>query len=190
MHGLLVLGLPFWHSLANLGSASLLVPAAAAVCGVLLAHHGPRVALHWAAYCAGCFASLAAIKGVYLYTGEGMWPSGHSGLSTVFYGGLGVLFWRMPYRSARAAAVAVSMVPLVVGLAMYVLTAHTARDVVVGWLIGSAWLYLLWRSRVLRERSPSTVEGANLIGATAVTFILMYGTNVSSAGMLSALMRF
>ena len=69
-------------------------------------------------------------------------PSGHAFASTVFYGMLVYLVWRLTERTwARAlAAVVGPLVILAVGLSRVYLNVHYLTDVVAGWLAGAAWL--------------------------------------------------
>ena len=69
-------------------------------------------------------------------------PSGHAFASTVFYGMLVYLVWRLTDRTwARAlAAVVGPLVFVAVGLSRIYLNVHYLTDVVAGWLAGGAWL--------------------------------------------------
>lgn len=69
-------------------------------------------------------------------------PSGHAFASTVFYGMLVYLVWRLTDRPwARALAVALGLFVIgAVGLSRVYLNVHFLTDVVAGWAAGTAWL--------------------------------------------------
>ncbi|WP_420454534.1 phosphatase PAP2 family protein [Rubrivirga sp.] len=69
-------------------------------------------------------------------------PSGHAFASTVFYGMMVYLVWRLTERRwARVlAAVLGPVVVLAVGLSRVYLNVHYLSDVLAGWLSGAAWL--------------------------------------------------
>ncbi|HEX8299453.1 MAG TPA: phosphatase PAP2 family protein [Rubricoccaceae bacterium] len=69
-------------------------------------------------------------------------PSGHAWASTVFYGMMIYLVWRLvPNRTVRvlATVVLVALI-LAVGLSRVYLNVHFLTDVVAGWAAGTAWL--------------------------------------------------
>ncbi len=69
-------------------------------------------------------------------------PSGHAFASTVFYGMMVYLVWRLTERRwARALATVLGpLVVLAVGLSRVYLNVHYLSDVLAGWLSGTAWL--------------------------------------------------
>lgn len=69
-------------------------------------------------------------------------PSGHAFASTVFYGMLVYLVWRLTDRAwARALSAAMGLVVVgAVGLSRVYLNVHFLTDVVAGWAAGTAWL--------------------------------------------------
>ncbi|MDT7856273.1 phosphatase PAP2 family protein [Rubrivirga sp. S365] len=69
-------------------------------------------------------------------------PSGHAFASTVFYGMLVYLVWRLTEKAwARALAAVVGPLLIIsVGLSRVYLNVHFLTDVVAGWLSGAAWL--------------------------------------------------
>ncbi|PAP77515.1 phosphatase PAP2 family protein [Rubrivirga marina] len=69
-------------------------------------------------------------------------PSGHAFASTVFYGMMVYLVWRLTERRwARVVAAVVGpLVAILVGLSRVYLNVHFLTDVLAGWLAGSAWL--------------------------------------------------
>lgn len=69
-------------------------------------------------------------------------PSGHAFASTVFYGMMIYLVWRLtdrPWARALAAVVGAAFI-VVVGLSRVYLNVHFFTDVVAGWLSGAVWL--------------------------------------------------
>lgn len=69
-------------------------------------------------------------------------PSGHAFASTVFYGMMVYLVWRLTKNTgARVlAAVVGPLVVILVGLSRVYLNVHFLTDVLAGWLAGGAWL--------------------------------------------------
>ena len=69
-------------------------------------------------------------------------PSGHAFASTVFYGMMVYLVWRLTEHlwARTAAAVVGPLMFIVVGLSRVYLNVHFLTDVVAGWLAGGAWL--------------------------------------------------
>ena len=69
-------------------------------------------------------------------------PSGHAFASTVFYGVLLYVVWRLTERRAVrvAAAVVLPAIILAVGASRVYLNVHYPTDVIAGWLAGAAWL--------------------------------------------------
>ena len=69
-------------------------------------------------------------------------PSGHAFASTVFYGMMVYLVWRLTDRTwVRALAAALGPLAfLAVGLSRVYLNVHFLTDVVAGWIAGGAWL--------------------------------------------------
>ena len=90
-------------------------------------------------------------------------PSGHAFASTVFYGMMLYLVWRLTERAwARAlAAVAFPLLIAAVGLSRVYLNVHYLTDVLAGWLAGAAWLVaVLAAVRVVELRTRSRAERA------------------------------
>ena len=87
------------------------------------------------------FARDRPLEQVVTATGYSL-PSGHAFASTVFYGMLVYLAFRLTERAwARALAVTLGAVVIVaVGLSRVYLNVHYPTDVVAGWLSGGAWL--------------------------------------------------
>ena len=88
-------------------------------------------------------------------------PSGHAFGSTVFYGMMLYLTWRLTTdrRMRAAAAVVFPLVFLAVGLSRVYLNVHYLTDVVAGWLAGGAWLVAsLLLVDVVETRTRSRIE--------------------------------
>ena len=100
-------------------------------------------------------------------------PSGHAFASTVFYGMMVYLVWRLTDKIwARALATVVGpLLILVVGLSRVYLNVHFLTDVLAGWLAGAAWLaaslllvdvvetrYRSWRERREEDARPDDAD--------------------------------
>ena len=88
-------------------------------------------------------------------------PSGHAFASTVFYGMMLYLVWRLTERRwARAlASVVCPLLILGVGLSRVYLNVHYLTDVLAGWLAGGAWLVaVLAVVRVVERNRRSRAE--------------------------------
>jgi undecaprenyl-diphosphatase len=95
-------------------------------------------------------------------------PSGHAFASTVFYGMMVYLVWRLTDKMwARVLATIVGpLMAIAVGLSRVYLNVHFLTDVLAGWLAGGAWLVaslllidiVETRSRSRRERVEETAR--------------------------------
>ena len=95
-------------------------------------------------------------------------PSGHAFASTVFYGMMVYLVWRLTDKAwARALAAVLGPLAFVaIGLSRVYLNVHYLTDVVGGWLAGGAWLVaslllvdvVETRYRSRRERAEETAR--------------------------------
>jgi membrane-associated phospholipid phosphatase len=149
--------------LTNLGDAAVVLPVAALILLWLLDLAGQRIALLW------CCALLVAGGGTALLkiyidactipvAGLDS-PSGHTGMSTLVYGGLALMIGAET-ASWRRLAVGAAGVVLVAAIALsrVVLGAHDVIEVVVGLLIGGTALALFARGYV-----GVPIEGARRI---------------------------
>lgn len=94
-------------------------------------------------------------------------PSGHAFGSTVFYGMMIYLAWRLSKRRwVRAlAAVVFTTLLVAVGLSRVYLNVHYLTDVVAGWLSGTVWLVAsLWVIDLVETRYRSRTEEAEDAG--------------------------
>ena len=139
--------------LTNLGDAAVVLPVAALILLWLLDLAGQRIAVLW------CCALLVAGGGTALlkiYVDAcsapvpGLdSPSGHTGMSTLVYGGLALMIGTetASWRRLAVGAAGVAIVATI-ALSRVLLGAHDLIEVVVGLLIGSAALALFARSYV------------------------------------------
>ena len=94
-------------------------------------------------------------------------PSGHATMSMVVIGSLVVLFWAGRGTVARVAMVAAAALWVgAVGSTRVYLGVHWFSDVIIGWLLGAAWLaacaatWSWWRRRGAVSRSGARPEPA------------------------------
>ncbi len=83
------------------------------------------------------------------------YPSGHAAASVCLYGGLAVLAWTLtrnkPLQVGLTALAVV--VPLIVGFCRMYRGFHHLTDILAGFLLGGAWLWLCARYLLAEERS-------------------------------------
>lgn len=176
--------------LTNFGDLALLLPLAIIILVWLLAVHCARGALAWlgaAGFCAGTTGLLKVYFFACPLTRDLVSPSGHTSLSTLVYGAIGViLVSRIPGERARIATiVAGTAVIMMIAVSRVLLNAHTALEVGVGFLIGAIALGLFagiyWRHRPMH----GSVRPLALAGIVFV--MLMHGQELHAEGLLHAI---
>jgi membrane-associated phospholipid phosphatase len=142
----------------NLGNSVVVLPVAAAMLVWLAVLVGRRSAVTW------CWALLVAGGGTALLkillsacgapSGALESPSGHTSMSTLVYGGLALILGAETeaWERLAAAALGTAMVAAI-ALSRIALGAHSALEVVVGFLIGSAALALFGRAYLHDRRA-------------------------------------
>ncbi|MDE2577806.1 MAG: phosphatase PAP2 family protein [Hyphomicrobiales bacterium] len=100
-------------------------------------------------------------------------PSGHTALSTFFYGALAVAMlaqWRTGL--ARAGAALCGALVVAIALSRVALQVHTRSETLFGLVVGLLALWLFRRAwRPLRIRDATTWLGAALVGAAACAVV-------------------
>jgi membrane-associated phospholipid phosphatase len=136
--------------ITDLGDSALLLPASLIVLVYLWSAGYRRAALAWAAGLAGCVALTAVFKVAFLACGaeaptlEIRSPSGHTAMSTAFYGGCAVLLAAgRPIASRAVAWIVAAVLISAIAVSRVLLHAHTAPEVAAGLLIGSSSLGLV-----------------------------------------------
>ena len=94
-------------------------------------------------------------------------PSGHVAHATAFYGGLAMLVaaaWRG--RTGRLVAAALALLVALIAAAVFVLWWHHTLDIVFGFLVGGASLWVMRSVGLARPRGP--VQLAAILGVAAL----------------------
>ena len=95
-------------------------------------------------------------------------PSRHTAIGTVMYGGCGVAFWQK--KQTKILTLLCAVLAIVTGLSRNYLGVHTPQDVFVGFLVSVGCLYAVWKVGDYFQKHPER-ENRCLI-ATAITCIL------------------
>ena len=157
-----LLGSEAWHVVALLGEANLLLPAAALIALLLWCRNARRGGLFFLAGIVLCAAVVVAMKssiGDFRWTVLGHtfnskgFPSGHVAMATVFWGGLALIVPR------GFAPLLLAPVPLA-AVAVLVMGWHHTLDLVAGFVVGAACLYLMAVGRRLSKGAEQMLEGA------------------------------
>ena len=119
--------------IADFGETLALFPAIAAVCGLLLVTGARRIALVW---CVGLTVAIAAT--VLLKAAPGP-ISGHTAISTAFYGGLAALLWQTnprPSWGLRSASLLLLCLVALMAWSVCALGWHSPEDAISGFVVG------------------------------------------------------
>jgi membrane-associated phospholipid phosphatase len=167
----------FVAHVTDFGDQAVILPVALVVSLVLAIGRCVRACLAWTVAVCGVLSLILALKvilltcGVQLLpTGALRTPSGHTGASTVVYGGIAALVLQGRANSAWPAALAAVTVAVVIGVSRIVLHAHTILEVCIGGMVGLAgiWVMLLMAGRLPR-RPPWVLCGALVLAAIVLT---------------------
>jgi membrane-associated phospholipid phosphatase len=133
-----------WFAITSLGSAGLLLPAAALIAGQLVAAGAWRSALWWSASFVAAVGVVLASKIAFLGWGFGIRSldftgiSGHTTLAAAVLPVLGfLLLFRKPGRLPMLGALGGFALGLAVGVSRWIVGAHSPAEVVVGFGLGA-----------------------------------------------------
>ena len=147
--------LPWAEALTHAGSLPVTTPIAVALAGVLWRRAHRPAAIVWGAGFLGGQIAVLGLKLVFnrtrphapdLLMQNFSFPSGHAFTAVVVYGALlygGWIRWSANW-SRGLLALATGLLILATGWSRLVLRVHYPTDVVGGYLLGIAWLALLW----------------------------------------------
>ncbi|HZS83822.1 MAG TPA: hypothetical protein VFA50_13185 [Stellaceae bacterium] len=168
----------FWLWFADLGDAAVILPAFLAVAGALVLCRRAKEAALWGAGLLLCIAATLTLKlaiGSFRLTvfGHGVraasLPSGHAGLSMVFYGGLAMLIWYGTRSLAgRLAAAALILLEALIVTGVFLLGWHPILDLYSGLGLGVLCLLALWALRDPRPRGGAQIAAMLVSGAILV----------------------
>jgi membrane-associated phospholipid phosphatase len=181
----------FWLFIADFGDIAVILPAYLAIALILVLHKRQRDAIVWGVGLLVCATIAALLKieiGAFQVTlfghtfHAGSFPSGHSSLSIVFYGGLAVLIgYGASSPLGRVAAAGLLALALLIAIAVWVLWWHPMLDVMCGLALGSLCLVPLTRIAMARVRPWREV--AAMLAATVLLVSLMHGTQVDDRAL-------
>jgi membrane-associated phospholipid phosphatase len=173
---------PFSSFVANLGDIALIAPCALAVLVLLLLQRRPIEAFGWGLGLLLCVVVTFTLKmtlGSFRVTllghtfGAASFPSGHAALSTTFYGGIALLVWSSTRNWVGiAAAAALGVLVLLIGLSVYDRRWHYQLDIACGFLLGLACIAVMAWFGLTRSRSV-----AELLGILAAVVVLGTATH-------------
>jgi hypothetical protein len=181
---------------ADFGELALIAPAFVAACTVLVFHRRHRDALAWALALAVCVGVTLILK---IFVGRfdfnilhrsfqtGSFPSGHAGISLVFYDGLAALLW-YGSRSLLLRMLATALVSLqaMIVVSVFLLGWHPVIDIVAGLFLGAA---CLGAARCSGMPRPATVEGlAGLAIVVAAVIIAFHGERLYDKKLIDGLL--
>jgi membrane-associated phospholipid phosphatase len=180
--------------IAGLGDSSFLIPASGLLVAYCLYLRSSRAALIWISTLALCAGLTIALKIGFRACGGEVpafhirSPSGHTSLSTTFYGCFALMIAIREERAARLSVLLTSIL-LVAAIAVsrVVLEAHTVDEVVAGLLIGLCCVS--WFAFRYLSCPPSTVPWQPLAVAFLALALLTHGWHVDFEVMIGYLAR-
>ena len=140
---------PLAIAITDFGESSVLLPTAILASGWFWISHHRRLAIIWLVTVGGCALSMMAFKLIFLTCGRYLLgemvqtPSGHTAISMLFYGAAALTIGRLSPATARhRAVILVSALgfALAIGVSRILIHAHTPGEVIIGFMVGSAWL--------------------------------------------------
>jgi undecaprenyl-diphosphatase len=169
------------HSLflfADFGEIAVIAPAFLAACAALLLYGRQRDVVLWTLAISACTLVTLIVK---TFVGRfeislfdhnfrsGAFPSGHAGISFVFYIGLAALLWRGS-RSAfpRVLAMALVSLQVMIVISVYLLRWHPVIDILAGLLLGAACLGTAYWSAVPRPATVGELAGLAIVVTAAI----------------------
>jgi membrane-associated phospholipid phosphatase len=179
---------PLAMAITDFGESSVLLPTAILASGWFWISHHRRLALVWLFTVGGCALSMMGFKLIFLTCGQYLLgeavqtPSGHTALSTLFYGAAALTIERISPATARhrtAIFLGALGFALAIGVSRILVNAHTEGEVIIGLMVGSAWLAVF---ALLLRHGEREIEMPPL--AVMLTLAVIYGglLAVSMAG--------
>ena len=170
---------PLAMAITDFGESSVLLPTAILASGWFWISHHRRLAIVWLLSVGCCSLSMMAFKVIFLTCGQYLLgdlvqtPSGHTAISTLFYGAAALTIERVSPATARhrtAIFVCALAFALAIGVSRILVHAHTPGEVIIGLLVGGIWLAIF--AALLRHSGPA-LDMPPL--AVMVTLGLIYG---------------
>jgi len=184
----------FAHWITNFGDTGVILPLATILLIALWRMESVQAAWVFARAIFICLASMALLKIFFLSCGHTLGssiasPSGHTSLTSFFYGVIATLFWaRSPGSLGIAAILATLALVLCVAFSRLVLGAHNLPEVLLGGSIGTLSL-VCFAQPYLKLPHPDLRLGRIALLLVPL-FLLTYGTILPAESMLRNLIPF
>ena len=170
-----------WSFITDLGDSAITIPLAALVLvWFALAKRDWEAVRAWGAGVVACGLAMAVLKLLFQSCGH-LWlerftsPSGHTAMSAVVYGGLGVLASREAASWRRLCFGAFfAILVLAIAASRAILDAHTWPEVAVGLVVGAASVGLMHR---LLGDAPRHTGAARLAAIALIVALALHGSH-------------
>jgi membrane-associated phospholipid phosphatase len=170
------------HHITDLGDSAFLLPASAVLLAYLIYMRELRVARIWVTALGLCAVLTFGLKLAFFTCGHTLAldaihsPSGHTSLSTTFYGCAALMMTDDKGKAMQiAAGIALGALALAVAISRVLLQAHTTGDVVLGLLVGVACV--LWFVTAYPAGQPLSLRWQWLLPAILVLAIISHGSH-------------
>lgn len=153
---------PLAMAITDFGESSVLLPTAMLASGWFWISHHRRLTIVWLLAMGGCSLSMMAFKIIFLTCGHYLLgdlvqtPSGHTAISTLFYGAAALTIERVSPATARhrtAIFVGALIFAFAIGISRILVNAHTPGEVIIGLTVGGIWLAIF--ATLLRHSGPA-----------------------------------
>jgi len=184
------LSAPMMRFLTDFGDSAVLLPLSAVVLIWLLATRSVGAAIWWLGVLIVFGAVIGGLKMLFFACPPAVdvrSPSGHTGFSMFVYGSIAAIFAAQRQSAWSRWAIMLAAIALVVGIAIsrVILHMHSARETVIGFLIGAAavGVFFFGYQRTARSRRLT----APLLFAVVLTATVFHGARLNAETNLHAL---
>jgi len=184
------LSAPMMRFLTDFGDSAVLLPLSAVVLIWLLVTRSVGAAIWWLGVLIVFGAVIGGLKMLFFACPPAVdvrSPSGHTGFSMFVYGSIAAIFAAQRQSAWSRWAIMLAAIALVVGIAIsrVILHMHSARETVIGFLIGAAavGVFFFGYQRTARSRRLT----APLLFAVVLTATVFHGARLNAETNLHAL---